>query len=119
MTTINRNVYKTMLEAERDELNSELSSMGVKDPTTGAYNVLPADDENEADESDIATRDEEFEEDSALTDTFSLQLKDINDALKKIEDGKYGKCEVCDSEIEEDRLMANPSARTCTVHMNS
>lgn len=114
----NIQVYKTMLEAERDELNSELGSMGVKDPTTGDYNVLPADNENEADESDIATRDEEFEEDSALSDTFSLQLKDINDALKKIETNTYGICEVCQSEIEENRLMANPSARTCVLHMN-
>jgi RNA polymerase-binding transcription factor DksA len=117
--SINTQVYKTLLETERDELKNDLGSMAKFDPSTGNYQALPADDENEADESDIATRDEEFEEDSALTDTFSLQLKDINDALKKIEDGLYGKCEVCGADIEEDRLTANPSARTCTVHMNS
>lgn len=116
---IDTQVYKTLLETERDELMSDLNSMGVKDPITGDYNVKPEDNEIEADESDIATRDEEFEEDSSLSDTFSLQLKDIETALQKIKDGNYGKCEVCGEMIEEDRLMANPTSKTCTVHMNS
>jgi RNA polymerase-binding transcription factor DksA len=48
-----------------------------------------------------------------------LRLKDINDALNKIEraDGSYGKCETSGEMIEEDRLMANPAARTCKLHM--
>jgi len=36
--------------------------------------------------------------------------------LKKIEDGTYGICEVGGEEIPEDRLDANPSARTCIEH---
>lgn len=115
---IDTQVYKTMLEAERDELMSDLNSMGVKDPITGDYNVKPDNDDIEADESDIATRDEEFEEDSSLSETFSSQLKDIELALGKIKNGTYGKCEVCSGDIGEDRLMANPSALTCSLHMN-
>lgn len=115
---INTEVYKTMLEAERDELLSELGAMAIKDTTTGQYNAKPDSTEDEADESDIATRDEGFEGDSALTDTLSAQLKDVEEALQKIENGTYGTCEVSGEVIEEDRLMANPSARTCSVHMN-
>ena len=39
-------------------------------------------------------------------------------ALEKIEKGEYGTCEVCAAEIEEDRLEANPSARTCKAHVD-
>lgn len=118
LVQMNTDVYKTLLETERDELNNELGAMAVKDPATGEYTALPNSDEAEADESDIATRDEGFEEDSALTDTFAVQLKDIEDALLKIQNGTYGSCETCSSPIEEERLMANPSARTCIAHMN-
>jgi DnaK suppressor protein len=116
---INIQIYKTLLETEKDELVSELGAMGIKDPVTGDYTVMPENNEIEADESDIATRDEEFEEDSALSSTLSSQLEDVENALKKIENGTYGKCEVCSGLIEEDRLMANPSAKTCMDHMNS
>ncbi len=114
---MNTDVYKTLLETERDELNNELGALAVKDPETGEYTVLPDSTESEADESDIATRDEGFEEDAALTDTFAVQLKDIEDALLKIQNGLYGVCETCNGPIEEERLMANPSARTCIAHM--
>ena len=115
---IDTKVYKTMLEAERDELLSELNSMGIKDPVTGDYNVLPIDNTVEADENDIATRDEGFEEDSALSETFNLQLRDIEIALQKIDSDSYGKCETCGAMIEENRLMANPSAKNCVAHIN-
>ena len=42
---------------------------------------------------------------------------DIKRALKKIKDDEYGKCELCGEDIEEDRLEANPAARTCKKHM--
>ncbi len=41
----------------------------------------------------------------------TLQLIDL--ALKKIEDGEYGKCEVCHKEIDEKRLEALPYASQC------
>ena len=40
------------------------------------------------------------------------------DALERIEKGTYGICEVGNEEIEEDRLNANPAARTCKAHLN-
>ena len=40
-------------------------------------------------------------------------LRDIEDALKKIEEGTYGICEECGEEIAEKRLKAVPWARLC------
>jgi YteA family regulatory protein len=41
------------------------------------------------------------------------KLNDINNALKKFENGSYGKCENCKNEIEDERLEALPYARLC------
>ena len=38
-------------------------------------------------------------------------------ALARIEEKKYGKCEVCGEAIEAARLEANPAATTCTTHL--
>ena len=40
------------------------------------------------------------------------QLRDVNDALKKIETGRYGIDEATGKPIPKERLMANPAART-------
>ena len=37
--------------------------------------------------------------------------------LKKIEEGSFGVCEINGDKIEEDRLLANPAARTCKKHL--
>ena len=40
----------------------------------------------------------------------------MNDALKRIAEGKYGTCVECGKPIEEKRLMANPIAKGCIKH---
>ena len=40
-------------------------------------------------------------------------LRNIADALRRIEDGTYGNCEVCEKEIPRKRLEVFPSARHC------
>ena len=39
----------------------------------------------------------------------------IDDALKRIEDGVYGKCESCQKKINKQRLKAIPYARLCRM----
>jgi len=40
-------------------------------------------------------------------------LKEIQDALERIDEGTFGKCEFCGNEISEERLEAIPYARLC------
>ncbi|WP_372862453.1 TraR/DksA family transcriptional regulator [Psychrobacter sp.] len=40
----------------------------------------------------------------------------VENALSRIEDGTYGKCEVCGEQIEEQRLQALPYATLCMEH---
>jgi len=45
--------------------------------------------------------------------SLELKLKDINSALEKIKKGKYGICDKCGKEINEERLKVNPGAKFC------
>lgn len=42
------------------------------------------------------------------------ELNEIDDALKRIEKGTYGICEMCDESIAIGRLRAKPFAKFCT-----
>src|SRR5690606_35240651 len=75
-------------------------------------------DGNEADYLDQATHVEAFESHVGALTQLEKQYSDILRALKKIDAGKYGVCEISGNTIELDRLEANPAARTCKAHMN-
>lgn len=44
-------------------------------------------------------------------------LEEIRRALQRVKDGTFGICQVCGSEIEEERLEAIPYADKCKKHM--
>ncbi|MGL4394479.1 MAG: TraR/DksA family transcriptional regulator [Brevinema sp.] len=52
-----------------------------------------------------------------LTSSQKLTLEKIDRAIKRIEDGIFGKCSVCENYIEFERLEAIPYAETCKEHM--
>ncbi|MEB5268170.1 TraR/DksA C4-type zinc finger protein, partial [Pseudomonas aeruginosa] len=70
-----------------------------------------------ADDNEVADKMEELEENNLIMEQLEEQLKEVDGALKRIADNKYGICEVSGEEIEKKRLEANPSARTCMKHM--
>jgi RNA polymerase-binding transcription factor DksA len=114
------NKYKNLLEEEKSALTLQLQDMAVLNTETGEWEVTP--DvlvAPESDSNDMADRFEDFEESSSIVKSLQERYTDINDALSKIENGKYGICEVSGKEIEEDRLDANPAARTCKEFMNN
>lgn len=43
------------------------------------------------------------------------QLRRIEEALVRIDDGTFGECEECGEDIVEKRLIAKPDATTCIV----
>jgi RNA polymerase-binding transcription factor DksA len=60
---------------------------------------------------------ETFERELELTTLTIVQgeLKDIDDALRRLDAGTYGICEECGKPIDEARLEAVPWARYCIV----
>ncbi|MGA7412080.1 MAG: SpoIIE family protein phosphatase [Bryobacteraceae bacterium] len=45
-------------------------------------------------------------------------LDEVDDALRRMEDGSFGMCESCHETIEGDRLIADPLVRFCLDHMS-
>jgi len=109
-------IYKTKLEEEKKLLEEELGSLGKLDKT-GDWEATPESEivaQEVQDDGDMAERSEDYEERSIKLNLLELRLSDITKALVKIEEGdKYGICENCGKEIEEDRLEVNPAAFTC------
>jgi DnaK suppressor protein len=112
--------FKDLLLKELEVLEDQLASIGRKNPDeSGDWEAVATDlDEDNADEFDVADDLEHFENNKAELEQLEIQLADVKSALEKIENGKYGLCEICNKPIEQDRLEANPSAKTCKLHMN-
>jgi RNA polymerase-binding transcription factor DksA len=116
MTT---NKFKESLIAEQNLLEEELSGIARFNDETGQWDATPNTDMmNESDDNDAADRFEDFEERTSMLRTLQTRLTDVKDALTKIENGKFGICEVSGEKIEADRLEANPAARTNKANMN-
>jgi DnaK suppressor protein len=62
-----------------------------------------------------------FDRELALSLASSRQdsLYDIEDAIRRIDDGEYGACESCDKPIERPRLKALPFAKKCVACQNA
>lgn len=112
--------FKEILLTEQQGLEEELQDIARFNPETQQWEATPNTDMmGEADDNDAADRFEDFEERTSMLTTLQARLTDVKDAIKKIDEGKFGMCEVGnDHPIEPTRLEANPAARKCKVHMN-
>lgn len=112
--------FKKKLESEKKKLESELSSLGRKTPgNPGDWEALPPSTESDPDQNVEADVMEGFEETVATQGELEQRLSQVNTALKRISEGKYGICRVCGKEIEVKRLEANPAADTCITHKSA
>lgn len=117
---MNTNHFKNLLETELTTLENELKTVGRKNPdANGDWEAVESDlNEGAVEEGDLAEGMEEYENNKAILNNLETRLNEVKSALNKIENGKYGICEVSGEMIETDRLEANPAARTCKAHMN-
>jgi len=52
----------------------------------------------------------------ALLDRARSDLDDVDTALRRLEEGSYGRCEACGGPVGEARLAELPAARYCLRH---
>lgn len=119
--TIDYAYFKEKLEKEKALVEKELEKVGRRNPDNLSdwEATPPADrDSSQADENTVADAIEGYEDNVAIVNTLETRYKDIKSGLDKIKHKVYGICQVCQKEIEVDRLEANPSARTCKEHMD-
>lgn len=111
--------FKQKLEAERKLLEKELNELGFKN-SEGQWEVTAEqlDDAPAAQErTENADRVEDYMERGGESKALQARFMEVEHALEKIKNGKYGLCEVDNEPISEARLEANPAARTCAAHM--
>lgn len=104
---MNKKRIKEDLEKEREDLYKQLAFFKSEDPYLGKNKDVLRNIEDEP------TKFEERERIVATTRDLRLRLKEVEKALAKIDTGGYGKCENCGNKIEEDRLLALPTAKYC------
>ncbi len=114
------NVHKAELERMLTELTEELKTVGIHDPKNPSDWVAVPErtDTSEPDMDLVADAAEDWAERRDLVATLETRYNTLVQALAKIEAGTFGTCEICAAPIEEDRLRANPAARTDKAHMN-
>lgn len=110
--------FKKKLEEERDLLRKELETVGRINPDNPSdWEPKPSNTEFLAtDPNEVADSIDDYEQNTAILKQLEIKWNDVLGALKRIDNGTYGICEVSQEPIERERLMANPSARTCLKH---
>ena len=111
------NEHKIKLEEEHGQLVSELETIAVQNSETGDWVAQPEKISPVADGNLGADIAEDWNERRAIVGQLEMRYHNVVIALKKFTNNTYGKCEICNEEVEADRLDANPAARTCKIHL--
>lgn len=106
--------FKKKLEVEKVRLESEMSSVGRRNPAVpGDWEAIPSETGTEADLADQADIFMSRESNTAILADLEARYDSVLGALLRIKKRTYGTCEVCGKNIEEARLEAEPAATTC------
>lgn len=103
---------KASLLEEKTKLIKELSKFAKKNPNeendfdSTFPNYGDKEDENAAEVADYVVN-------LSLEENLEKTLRDVDQSLKRIEEGKYGICKYCQKVIEEKRLLARPTSSSC------
>jgi DnaK suppressor protein len=97
-------VFRYMLNQKMNELLDEAEKT-VNDMTTGK--------ENFPDPNDRASLESDRNFELRIRDRERKLIVKIQEAIKRIDDGVFGICEVCSGPISEKRLMARPVTTLC------
>lgn len=65
---------------------------------------------------DVATELYDRSKDIAINENAEYHLLDVNEALNSMDDGSYGTCSICGTNIPFERLMAIPTTHYCKKH---
>lgn len=110
---------KVAIEKLKAETIKELDGIAKYDNEVGAFLAMQPDYDpgDVEDEGDAGAEAEEYQNRVASVQDLNVTIDEVNDALTKIENGTYGKCEKSGDWISEKRLVAYSAARTCSSDM--
>jgi DnaK suppressor protein len=105
---VNTKQYKERLL----ELEKDLASRATRESTLGRDQTA----DSSRDTADASVADEAASEDFTEAELDATVLQQVRDALRRIDDGTFGKCVVDGGPIEPKRLDAVPWAQYCLRH---
>jgi RNA polymerase-binding transcription factor DksA len=100
------------LEEERTQLDTQLISI-VEDSFAIAQSELAGDVGLDDESTDAGTATSEREKDLSIENNVRDLLQKIDRALKRMDDGSYGVCDICGKNIEKARVKALPYVDLC------
>src|SRR5688572_29529242 len=108
---------RQLIESERERLEGlvrerEAEGIGTQSETDQISELSSLDQHM----GDLGTETFEREKDFSLLEQLEAEIGDLDLALRKVEEGTYGVCEICSTPIDPDRLQAMPGTRTCIEH---
>lgn len=112
-TDLEMDHFVEILEAERERLTIDLQRLDRNEEsggTSGEISDLADYDQHPADQ---GTETFMREQDLAIHDSLNAELRQVEAAFHRIENGTFGYCERCGTEIPEERLEVLPFAAFC------
>src|SRR5688500_5329614 len=114
---MDKDAIKKRLTEERERLRQLRDGLAEETTQPGAggedVSELSSVDQHPA---DIGTEEFEREKDLSIIENLEGELASIETVFARVEDGTYGKCEVCGKDIGAERLEARPAATLCIDH---
>ena len=104
---MNKEKIKEILTKEKERLEKQVAYYLAEDP------YLSKDRDMTSTLDDDITENEGHDRITAAKNELQDQLSKVNNALERIENGKYGICKKCSTKIPEDRLVIMPAADLC------
>lgn len=97
--------YRSKLQAEHNRLTAEIEENSKAQDFGSDIDGMNMDEETDESES-LANR-------LAIIQTLKDELNEVEDALRRVEDGTYGICTQCGKAISKDALDAAPESALC------
>jgi RNA polymerase-binding protein DksA len=103
---------RVRLEEERMQLDTQLTTI-VEDSFAIAQSEVASDVGLDDESTDAGTATSEREKDLSIENNVRDLLQKIDRALKRMDDGTYGVCDICGKNIEKARVKALPYVDLC------
>jgi RNA polymerase-binding transcription factor DksA len=113
MTGMDHEDARARLEEERRRLESIRTGIDDDDVRTESEQDTLSESTQTQHPADIGTETFNRERDLSVLESVEAELSDVEHALRRIDEGTYGRCEACGRPIRDDRLEAVPAARFC------
>jgi RNA polymerase-binding protein DksA len=113
VTTIDTDHFRAELEQHRERLRSTIAhhDIGNSSLTEETGELMSSTSDNHLADTASETYEREFDE--GLEEDAQDQLREVEAALQRIEDGTYGTCSACGKPIPVERLEAVPWTTLC------